>query len=169
MSQKEGKGVNARRIFLTAKQQIGLYGLCAKYGIAEKSAILLAISKGLEAFEFLSKEQFEQDFKRYSEPLIKKVERKKEEREALEKAKEKAEEKLPEPEITVSSIEDFKEKYKDVLEVTETDKTFIAKPKSGTYLGQENFIKVSNDVRTLKGRYISKGKDSHFKIPKNRK
>ena len=46
----------------------------------------------------------------------------------------------------------------------EKDDTIILKPKS--FLGSEDFAKIAHIVRTNKGEYISAGKESHFKIPK---
>lgn len=49
----------------------------------------------------------------------------------------------------------------------DTDKsTMFVLVKPAQFLGQENFRKVNDIVRSLGGKYISAGKDSHFEIPK---
>jgi hypothetical protein len=42
----------------------------------------------------------------------------------------------------------------------------IIKPKG--FLGSENFAKIASAVRGMGGEYISAGKDSHFRVPKNK-
>lgn len=85
------RSVNVRRIFLNARQQIGIYEMCAKYKISEKSAILLTLSKGLNAEGFMNEEQFKKDYENYGKPLVEKVEQNKQTREILEKGKKESE------------------------------------------------------------------------------
>jgi predicted DNA-binding transcriptional regulator YafY len=53
---------------------------------------------------------------------------------------------------------------KDSLTYEENQHYFIVRPRQ--YLGAENFAKILDAVRQVGGEYISKGKDSHFKVPK---
>jgi hypothetical protein len=68
----------------------------------------------------------------------------------------------------VKSIAELKAKIpdelKDVLTYEENQHYFIVRPRQ--YLGAENFAKILDAVRQVGGEYISKGKDSHFKVPK---
>lgn len=60
----------------------------------------------------------------------------------------------------------FPQDLKDLLSFEETPAGFIIKPRQ--FLGLENFAKVVDIVRSLGGQYYSKGKDSHFIIPKQK-
>jgi hypothetical protein len=46
----------------------------------------------------------------------------------------------------------------------ERENFFIVKPRR--FLGSDNFAKIASVVRGLGGEYVSSGKNSHFKIPK---
>lgn len=46
------------------------------------------------------------------------------------------------------------------------DKTDYVMVKPKQFLGSENFAKIASTVRGLGGEYISAGKDSHFRVPK---
>ncbi|MFA5364237.1 MAG: hypothetical protein WC325_03540 [Candidatus Bathyarchaeia archaeon] len=46
----------------------------------------------------------------------------------------------------------------------ERENFFIVKPRR--FLGSDNFAKIASVVRTIGGEYVSSGKNSHFKIPK---
>lgn len=59
----------------------------------------------------------------------------------------------------------FPKELQELLIFEEKSDSIIAKPKA--FLGSDNFAKIASIVRNLKGEYISAGKDSHFKIPKN--
>lgn len=66
------------------------------------------------------------------------------------------------------NIEDVKVMFPENLENLlsfETKENFIViKPRQ--YLGSENFAKIASIIRSAGGEYISAGKDSHFRIPK---
>jgi len=52
------------------------------------------------------------------------------------------------------------------LSFEEKGEYIIIKPKQ--FLGSENFAKIASAVRGMGGEYISAGKDSHFRVPKNK-
>ena len=52
----------------------------------------------------------------------------------------------------------------NMLFFEEADKYVIIKPRQ--YLGSENFAKIASIVRSEGGEYISAGKESHFRVPK---
>jgi hypothetical protein len=52
-----------------------------------------------------------------------------------------------------------------LLSFQEKDDYIMVKPRR--FLGSENFAKIASAVRGLGGEYISAGKDSHFRVPKN--
>jgi hypothetical protein len=57
----------------------------------------------------------------------------------------------------------FPEDLRALLVIEETHEAIIVKPKR--YLGSENFAKVAAIVKDHNGKYVSAGKQSHFKIP----
>jgi hypothetical protein len=52
-----------------------------------------------------------------------------------------------------------------LLSFQEKEDYIMVKPRR--FLGSENFAKIASAVRGLGGEYISAGKDSHFRVPKN--
>jgi dsDNA-specific endonuclease/ATPase MutS2 len=68
------------------------------------------------------------------------------------------------------SIEDlrmaFPEDLEHLLSFEEKGDYIIVKPKQ--FLGSENFAKIASAVRGMGGEYISAGRDSHFRVPKER-
>lgn len=58
----------------------------------------------------------------------------------------------------------FPEELRQLLEVKVTPEAYIVKPRY--YLGSENFAKVAAIVKEHKGSYVSAGRDSHFRLPK---
>jgi hypothetical protein len=77
----------------------------------------------------------------------------------------------PTPSVTEQSprIKEVLESLEPIKELvtadTETSAQFImVRPR--TFLGSDNFKKVTDIMRTLGGQYVSKGKDSHFLIQK---
>jgi hypothetical protein len=58
----------------------------------------------------------------------------------------------------------FPQELEDLLNFTEKDDFIMIKPRQ--YLGSENFAKIASIIRGAGGQYISAGKDSHFRIPK---
>jgi hypothetical protein len=52
-----------------------------------------------------------------------------------------------------------------MLEFKENEEYVIIRPRR--YLGSEFFAQIASIIRDAGGEYISAGKDSHFKIPKN--
>jgi len=66
------------------------------------------------------------------------------------------------------SINDVKQAFSSELEgmltFEESEKYIIVRPRR--FLGSDNFAKIASVVRNLGGEYISAGKKSHFKVPK---
>jgi len=58
----------------------------------------------------------------------------------------------------------FSKDLEDMLAFEEMGKYIIIKPRQ--YLGSENFAKVASIVRGTGGEYISAGKESHFRVPR---
>jgi hypothetical protein len=58
----------------------------------------------------------------------------------------------------------FPQELEDLLTFTEKDDYIMIKPRQ--YLGSENFAKIASIIRGAGGQYISAGKDSHFRVPK---
>lgn len=58
----------------------------------------------------------------------------------------------------------FPKDLEDMLMFEETSQFIVIKPRQ--YLGSENFAKIASIVRGTGGEYISAGKDSHFKVPR---
>jgi len=58
----------------------------------------------------------------------------------------------------------FPKELEDMLNFEETGKYIIIKPRQ--YLGSENFAKIASIVRGTGGEYISAGKESHFRVPR---
>jgi hypothetical protein len=75
---------------------------------------------------------------------------------------------MPMPAYRKRSIDDVKMMFPEELEglliFTERGDHVIIKPRQ--YLGSENFAKIASIIRGAGGEYISAGKDSHFRIPK---
>jgi len=58
----------------------------------------------------------------------------------------------------------FPRDLEDMLVFEEVGKFVIVKPRQ--YLGSENFAKVASVVRGVGGEYVSAGKESHFRVPR---
>ena len=58
----------------------------------------------------------------------------------------------------------FSSELAGMLIFEENGKFIIVKPRR--FLGSDNFAKIASIVRNLGGEYISGGKNSHFKVPK---
>jgi hypothetical protein len=58
----------------------------------------------------------------------------------------------------------FPQELEDLLTFTEKEDYIMIKPRQ--YLGSENFAKIASIIRGAGGQYISAGKDSHFRVPK---
>ena len=70
----------------------------------------------------------------------------------------------------VRTIEDvrmlFPEELEDMLIFERVGEYIVIKPRQ--YLGPENFAKIASIVRGEGGEYISAGKESHFRLPKEK-
>lgn len=68
----------------------------------------------------------------------------------------------------VRTIEDvrtlFPEELENMLTFEDVGEYIVIKPRQ--YLGSENFAKIASIVRGEGGEYISAGKESHFRLPK---
>lgn len=64
----------------------------------------------------------------------------------------------------VQAKQQFPQDLQELLNFTEEGNFVIIKPRS--FLGSDNFAKIAATVRSLGGEYVSKGRDSHFRIPK---
>jgi len=66
------------------------------------------------------------------------------------------------------SLEDVKGSFSSDLEkmlnFEEAENYIVVKPRR--FLGSDNFAKIASIVRSLGGEYISAGKESHFKVPR---
>jgi hypothetical protein len=66
------------------------------------------------------------------------------------------------------ALEDIKMMFPDELEsmlsFEEKDEYIIIKPRQ--FLGSDNFSKIASIVRGVGGEYVSAGKASHFRVPK---
>lgn len=77
------------------------------------------------------------------------------------------------PEISekMQSIEDvkmmFPEDLESLLSFEEKEDYIVVKPRQ--FLGSENFAKIASIVRGIGGDYVSAGKESHFRIPKEKR
>jgi hypothetical protein len=60
----------------------------------------------------------------------------------------------------------FPEDLENLLNFEEKDDYIIIKPRQ--FLGSDNFSKIASVVRQAGGEYISAGKASHFRVPKQR-
>ncbi|MEA2090048.1 MAG: hypothetical protein U9O89_04745 [Thermoproteota archaeon] len=58
----------------------------------------------------------------------------------------------------------FPKNLENLLSFEVKEKFIIIKPRQ--YLGSGNFAKIASIIRDAGGEYISAGKDSHFRIPK---
>lgn len=76
----------------------------------------------------------------------------------------------PGPPGRIGAIEDAKTLFprdlEEMLEFEEKEEFIVIRPRR--YLGSENFAKIASIVRDAGGEYISAGKESHFRIPKER-
>jgi len=61
----------------------------------------------------------------------------------------------------------FPTELESMLFFEDTGKYIVIKPRQ--YLGSENFAKIASLVRGEGGEYISAGKESHFRVPKEPK
>jgi hypothetical protein len=68
----------------------------------------------------------------------------------------------------VRSVEGIREAFSSDLEemliFEEAGDYIVIKPRR--FLGSDNFAKIASIVRSLGGEYISAGKESHFKVPR---
>ncbi len=58
----------------------------------------------------------------------------------------------------------FPEDLESLLSFEEKGDYIMVKPRQ--FLGSENFAKIASAVRGMGGEYISAGKESHFRVPK---
>jgi len=76
----------------------------------------------------------------------------------------------PAPPAKAEEVEDvrtlFPEDLEQMLEFEETEEYIKISPRR--YLGSGNFAKIASIVRDAGGEYISAGKQSHFRIPKEK-
>ena len=60
----------------------------------------------------------------------------------------------------------FPEELENLLIFEDREEHIIIRPRR--YLGSDNFAKVASIVRDVGGEYVSAGKESHFKLPKEK-
>jgi len=58
----------------------------------------------------------------------------------------------------------FPKELEDMLFFEEEGEYIVIKPRR--FLGSENFAKIASIIRSAGGEYISAGKDSHFRVPR---
>jgi len=72
------------------------------------------------------------------------------------------------PTMGIRTIEDvrtlFPQYLEEMLTFEEAGEYIIIKPRQ--YLGSENFSKIASIVRGEGGEYVSAGKESHFRLPR---
>ena len=72
------------------------------------------------------------------------------------------------PAEKIRSIEGVKQAFSSELQgmltFEDSESFFIVRPRR--FLGSDNFAKIASVVRNLGGEYISAGRNSHFKVPK---
>jgi hypothetical protein len=74
----------------------------------------------------------------------------------------------PTPTEGISTTEDirvlFPKDLEEMLTFEESGEYIVVKPRQ--YLGSDNFAKIASIIREAGGEYISAGKQSHFRIPR---
>jgi len=79
-----------------------------------------------------------------------------------------APEAAPRPPEGIRTTEDvrvlFPKDLEEMLTFEESGEYIVVKPRQ--FLGSENFAKIASIIREAGGEYISAGKESHFKVPK---
>ncbi len=74
----------------------------------------------------------------------------------------------PTPTEGIRTTEDirvlFPKDLEEMLTFEESGEYIVVKPRQ--YLGSENFAKIASIIREAGGEYISAGKQSHFRIPR---
>jgi hypothetical protein len=74
----------------------------------------------------------------------------------------------PTPTGEVRTAEDvrvlFPKELEEMLAFEESGEYLVVKPRQ--FLGSENFAKIASILRDAGGEYISAGKESHFRLPK---
>ncbi len=77
----------------------------------------------------------------------------------------------PPSEVKKRSTDDvrtlFPKDLEDMLLFEEKEEYIVIRPRQ--YLGSENFAKIASVVRDQGGEYISAGKESHFRVPREMK
>jgi len=58
----------------------------------------------------------------------------------------------------------FPKDLEEMLTFEESEEYVVVKPRQ--YLGSDNFAKIASIIREAGGEYISAGKESHFRIPR---
>ena len=58
----------------------------------------------------------------------------------------------------------FPKELEEMLTFEESGEYIVVKPRQ--YLGADNFAKIASIIREAGGEYISAGKESHFRIPR---
>jgi len=58
----------------------------------------------------------------------------------------------------------FPKDLEDMLLFEEKEDYIVVKPRQ--YLGSDNFAKIASTIRDEGGEYVSAGKDSHFRLPR---
>lgn len=68
--------------------------------------------------------------------------------------------------LGISKIQElFPKDLEDMLLFEEKEEYIVVRPRQ--YLGSDNFVKIAKIVRDAKGKYVSAGSESHFKVPKS--
>ena len=74
----------------------------------------------------------------------------------------------PAPTEGIQTIENVREAFssdlEEMLTFEELEDYIVIKPRR--FLGSDNFAKIASIIRSLGGEYISAGKNSHFKVPR---
>ncbi|NIW11423.1 MAG: hypothetical protein GWN33_13415 [Gammaproteobacteria bacterium] len=77
----------------------------------------------------------------------------------------------PPSEVKKRSTDDlrtlFPKDLEDMLLFEEKEEYIVIRPRQ--YLGSDNFAKIASIIRDQGGEYISAGKESHFRVPRELK
>ncbi|MFQ6064939.1 MAG: hypothetical protein ACE5L6_05620 [Candidatus Bathyarchaeia archaeon] len=81
-----------------------------------------------------------------------------------------APEAAPTPPAGIHTAEDirmlFPKDLEQMLAFEESEEYIVVKPRQ--FLGSENFAKIASIIREAGGEYVSAGKESHFRVPKEK-
>ena len=66
----------------------------------------------------------------------------------------------------LEDVDNVLDKFKELLKIDKTSFKEIIKISPKQFLGAENFASIAKIIKTLDGKYVSDGRNSHFIVPK---